>query len=394
MYKLSSIFSQVLKLFSRGEFEKAVKEHQTERHARGFSSWGQFTAMLFCQLGRAHSLREICGGLACCEGQLKHLGVPMAPKRSTLAYANEHRPWELYQTVFEKTLCKCQELVASQGGRKKFRFKNKLMSLDGSIIDLSVNMFDWAKYRRTKGAIKLHLLLDHDGYLPSFAVVTEGKTSEIRVARTLRWESGTILAIDRGYIDYEWFRELTQEEVYFVTRMKEKAVYEVVEELRVPQNSNVVSDQIICFPRLAREGEAPVLFRRVEIWNEKKQQTLVFLSNLLAFGATTIAAIFKDRWQVELFFKALKQTLKIKTFVGTSANAVRTQVWTALIAMLVLKYLQLKSTFNWSLSNLAALLRQQMFFYRDLWGWLDDPFQAPPVLVGHHDDAQQLAITW
>jgi len=394
MYKLSSIFSQVLKLFSRGEFEKAVKEHQTERHARGFSSWGQFTAMLFCQLGRAHSLREICGGLACCEGQLKHLGVPMAPKRSTLAYANEHRPWELYQTVFEKTLCKCQELVASQGGRKKFRFKNKLMSLDGSIIDLSVNMFDWAKYRRTKGAIKLHLLLDHDGYLPSFAVVTEGKTSEIRVARTLRWESGTILAIDRGYIDYEWFRELTQEEVYFVTRMKEKAVYEVVEELRVPQNSNVVSDQIICFPRLAREGEAPVLFRRVEIWNEKKQQTLVFLSNLLAFGATTIAAIFKDRWQVELFFKALKQTLKIKTFVGTSANAVRTQIWTALIAMLVLKYLQLKSTFNWSLSNLAALLRQQMFFYRDLWGWLDDPFQAPPALVGHHDDAQQLAITW
>jgi hypothetical protein len=223
---------------------------------------------------------------------LKHLGVPMAPKRSTLAYANEHRPWELYQTVFEKTLCKCQELVASQGGRKKFRFKNKLMSLDGSIIDLSVNMFDWAKYRRTKGAIKLHLLLDHDGYLPSFAVVTEGKTSEIRVARTLRWESGTILAIDRGYIDYEWFRELTQEEVYFVTRMKEKAVYEVVEELRVPQNSNVVSDQIICFPRLAREGKAPVLFRRVEIWNEEKQQTLVFLSNLLAFGATTIAAIF------------------------------------------------------------------------------------------------------
>ena len=166
MYKVCSIFSQVLKLFSRGEFEKAVKEHKAERHARGFTSWGQFMAMLFCQLGRAHSLREICGGLACCEGQLKHLGVPVAPKKSTLAYANEHRPWELYQTVFEQTLFKCQELVASQGGRKKFRFKNKLMSLDGSIIDLSVSMFDWAKFRRTKGAIKLHLLLDHDGYPP------------------------------------------------------------------------------------------------------------------------------------------------------------------------------------------------------------------------------------
>jgi hypothetical protein len=394
MNRVCSIFSQVLKLFSRGDFEKAVKAHKAERHARGFTSWGQFMAMLFCQLGRAHSLREICGGLACCEGQLKHLGVPVAPKRSTLAYANEHRPWELYQTVFEQTLFKCQELVQRQGGRKKFRFKNKLLSLDGSIIDLSVSMFDWARYRTTKGAIKLHLLLDHDGYLPSFAVVTEGKTSEIKVARTLRFDPGTILAIDRGYIDYEWFRELTGQGVYFVTRMKEKAVYVVQEDCQVPQNSNVVSDQIISFPRLAREGEEPVLFRRVEIRDEEKDETIVFLSNLLAFGTTTIAAIYKDRWQVELFFKALKQTLKIKTFVGTSANAVKTQVWTALITMLVLKYLQLKSTFSWSLSTLAALLRQQLFFYRDLYVWLDDPFQSPPALAGVHDDAQQLAITW
>ena len=276
MNRVCSIFSQVLQLFSRGEFEKAVKEHKAERHARGFTSWGQFMAMLFCQLGRAHSLREICGGLACCEGQLKHLGVPVAPKKSTLAYANEHRPWELYQAVFEQTLGKCQELVRSLGGRKKFRFKNNLLSLDGSIIDLSVSMFDWAKFRRTKGAIKLHLLLDHDGYLPSFAVVTEGKTSEIKVARTLRFDAGTILAIDRGYVDYEWFRELTREEVYFVTRMKENAVYEVKRELKEPQNSNVVSDQIVSFPRLAREGEEPVLFRRVVILDAEKQETIVF----------------------------------------------------------------------------------------------------------------------
>src|ERR1700692_241659 len=215
MYKVCSIFWQVLRLFARGEFEKAVKEHKAERHARGFTSWGQFMAMLFCQLGRAHSLREICGGRACCEGQLKHLGVPVAPKKSTLAYANVHRPWQLYQAVFEQTLSKCRELVASQGGRKKkFRFKNKLMSLDGSIIDLSVSMFDWARFRQTKGAIKLHLLLDHDGYLPSFGVVTEGKTSEIKVARTLRFAPGTILAIGCRYIDSAWFRELTQEEGY------------------------------------------------------------------------------------------------------------------------------------------------------------------------------------
>ena len=392
--QVCSIFSQVLKLFSRGDFEKAVKEHKAERHARGFTSWGQFVAMLFCQVGRAHSLREICGGLACCEGQLKHLGVPVAPKKSTLAYANENRPWELYQTVFQQTLVKCQELVSSQGVRKKFRFKNKLMSLDGSIIDLSMSMFDWAKFRRTKGAIKLHLLLDHDGYLPSFAVVTEGKTSEIKVARTLRFDPGTILAMDRGYNDFEWFLELTQEGVFFVTRMKTNTVYTVVEECEVPANGNVLKDQIISLPALAKAGEEPVLFRRIEYWNEDKSEILVFFSNLLHLAGSTIAAIYKDRWQVELFFKALKQTAKIKTFVGTSANAVRTQVWTALIAMLVLKYLQLKSKFAWSLSTLVALLRQQLFFYRDLWAWLDDPFGAPPALAGVHDDAQQLEITW
>jgi hypothetical protein len=383
-----------LQLFPRAEFERAVKDHKAERHARGFTSWGQLVAMLFCQLGRAHSLREICGGLACCEGKLKHLGIPLAPKKSTLAYANEHRPWELFQTVFTQLFGKCQQLVAAQGGRKKFRFKNKLMSLDGSVIDLSVSLFDWAKFRRTKGAIKLHLLLDHDGYLPSFAVVTEGKKSELKVARTLPFEPGTILAIDRGYIDYEWFAKLTREGVYFVTRMKENAVYQVKAEFQVPQNRNVLKDELLWFPSQVKAGEEPCLFRRVEVWDEEKQESIVFLTNLLAFGTTTIAAIYKDRWQVELFFKALKQSLKIKTFVGTSANAVKTQVWTALIAMLVLKYLQLKSTFGWSLSNLIALLRQQLFVYRDLHQWLDDPFQAPPALAGVHDAQLDLALEW
>ena len=168
MKKFCSIFSQLLQLFPRLEFEQAVKEHRSERGAKGFTSWGQFVAMLFCQLGRAHTLREICGGLASCEGKLKHLGVSEAPKRSTLAYANQNRGWELYQTVFGQLLEKCQSTVAESGWKKKFRFKNKLTSLDSSTIDLCLSLFDWAKFRRTKGAVKLHLLLDHDGYLPIF----------------------------------------------------------------------------------------------------------------------------------------------------------------------------------------------------------------------------------
>jgi hypothetical protein len=394
MNRTSSIFTQLLQLFPRAEFERAVKEHKAERHARGFTSWGQFVAMEFCQLGRAHSLREICGGLASCEGKLRHLGIPDAPNKSTLAYANEHRPWELFQTVFGQLFDKCRTVVGGQRGRKKLRFKNKLTSLDGSVIDLSVSMFDWAKFRRTKGAIKLHLLLDHDGYLPSFAVVTEGKTSELNVARTLTLEPGTILAIDRGYIDYDWFAELTRREVHFVTRMKVNAAYAVKHELEVPQNRNVLRDQLIVFPGQGKSEEERCLFRRIEIWGEEKQEIIVFLTNLLEFGATTIAAIYKDRWQVELFFKALKQNLKIKTFVGTSANAVKTQVWTALIAMLILKYLQLRSTFGWSLSNLVALLRQQLFVYRDLYKWLDSPFEAPPVLEGIHDAQLPLPLGW
>ena len=379
MTQVCSVFSQLLQLFSHGEFARAVKQHSAERNAKGFTCWGQFVAMLFCQVAQLKSLREVCMGLASCEAPLKHLGISETPKKSTLAYANEHRPWELYQTVFHQLLEKCQAEVAARGGRKKFRFKNKLVSLDGSIIDLSASMFDWAKYKRTKGAIKLHLLLDHNGYLPSFAVVTEGKHSEVAVARGLRLEAGTILVIDRGYNDYEWFAEMTAEGVFFVTRMKTSTVYSVEAECEVPASGNVLCDQIISLPALRKAGEEPVLFRRIEYWNEDKREILVFFTNLLHLAAATIAAIYKDRWQVELFFKAPKQTLKVKTFLGTSANAVKTQIWTALIAMLILKFLQVKSTFGWSLSNLAVLLRQQLFIFRDLWAWLNAPLEGPPA---------------
>jgi len=379
MTPVCSVYSQLLQLFSRGQFAKAVGQHQAERNAKGFTCWSQFVAMLFCQVAHLSSLREVCMGLASCESPLKHLGISETPKKSTLAYANANRPWELYQTVFTQLLGKCQAEVASQGGRRKFRFKNKLMSLDGSIIELSVSMFDWAKYRQRKGAIKLHLLLDHDGYLPSFAVVTDGKHSELKVARGLQLEKGTILAIDRGYNDYEWFAEMTRDGVFFVTRMKTNTIFTVEAECAVPERGNVVRDQIVSLPRLEKPDEEPMLFRRVEYWNKDKQEILVFFTNLLHLAASTIAAIYKDRWKVELFFKALKQTLKVKTFLGTSANAVKTQIWTALIAMLILKYLQMKSSFGWSLSNLAALLRQQLFIFRDLWTWLNSPLEGPPA---------------
>jgi hypothetical protein len=384
MNRFCSMFSQILQLFPRSEFELLVRETKAERHARGYSCWSQFVSMMFCQLGRAHSLREICQGLSSCEGKLSHLGIGAAPHRSSLAYANQHRPWELYQKLFFQLLERCHRDAPFN---KKFRFKNKLVSLDSTVIDLCVSVFDWAKFRRTKGAIKLHLLLDHDGYLPCFGVITEGKVHDVKVAWSLSFEPGTVVVDDRGYNDYRLFSKWTEEQVYFVTRMKDNALYTVVEERPVPHNRSVLKDQIIFLSGSTAWGKCPYPLRRVEVWHEEKQRTLVFLTNQFGFGPSTIAASYKERWQIELFFKALKQNLKIKTFVGTSANAVKIQVWTALMAMLILRYLQLKSKFSWSLSNLVALLRMNLFTYRDLWSWLDRPFTtAVQNLVTQHQE--------
>ncbi len=375
MNNFCSIFSQLLQLFPRVEFQHMVKQTHAERHAKGFTCWGQFVAMLFCQLGRAHSLREITGGLRSCEGKLKHLGIT-APSHSTLAYANEHRPWELYQEVFLQLFERCHQQVV---GKKTFRFKNKLISMDSSTIDLCLEMFDWARFRRTKGAIKLHLLLDHDGYLPSFAIITEGNVSDVKVAHQFSFDPGTIVVDDRGYNDYALFGKWTLQGVYFVTRMKENARYEVVGEKDVPQNRNILKDELIEFKDPKAREKCPYPLRGIEVLDPDKKQVLVFLTNNLDLGASTIASIYKDRWQIELFFKALKQNLKIKTFVGTSANAVKIQIWTALIAMLILRFLQLRSKYNWSLSNLVALLRMNLFTHRDLWAWLNKPFEVVPT---------------
>jgi hypothetical protein len=288
----------MLQLISRAGFDGAVRRHQAERHARGFTSWGQFVAMLFCQLGGAKSLREICGGLAASEGKLRHLGLPEAPPRSTLAYANEHRPWQLYEDVFQQVLSQCQGLAATRsGGQRKFRFKHKLISMDATVIDLCASVFDWARFRRTKGAVKLHLMLDHDGFLPCYAVITEGKQHEVRVAQQWPYEPGTLLVMDRGYNDYAWFADLTRQGVYFVTRMKDNADYIVVEERELPCRKGLLRDQVICFYKQARD-EQECYFRRVEFYDEEQDRVLVFVTNHLTLAAATVAGVYKQRWQI------------------------------------------------------------------------------------------------
>jgi Transposase DDE domain/Domain of unknown function (DUF4372) len=371
--RFCSIMNQLLQIFPRNEFQSAVKQTKSERHARGFGSWDHFVAMLFCQLADAQSLREITGGLASCEGRLEQLGVSV-PKRSTLAYANKHRPWELFRDVFYRTSERCR---AELGHKTKFRFKNRLLSIDSSVVTLCLKMFPWATYSRQKGAVKLHFTLDHAGYLPEAMVVTTGAYSELTVLRRRSYARGTILVMDRGFVDFGWFGQLNQNGVVFVTRIKTDTRYEVVERRPVVSGSGVISDEIIRLTSPATRKRYPQTLRLVTIETEQGEQ-LGFLTNQMTLAASTIAEIYKDRWQIEVFFKLIKQNLRIKSFVGTSANAVWTQIWTALIAMLVIRFLQLKARFGWSFSNLVYFLRMNLLVYRDLWDWLQNPFTAPP----------------
>jgi hypothetical protein len=388
MVQAMRLFNQLLQHFPSLEFAALVKKHRAERAAKGFSCRTQLVAMLFCQLAHADSLREICNGLACCLGKLVHLGINVAPNKSTLAYANQHRPAELYEELFYTALGRFRDEKGLGIRKQRFRFKNKLLSLDSTTISLCLEMFPWAKFRRAKGGVKAHVLLDHDDYLPRYVLITEARRSDVKMAGAFPLNPGSIIVMDRGYNDYALFGTWTDEGIHFVTRLKDNAAYEVLEEGPIPANRNIRADQLIRLTGEKAQTDCPSLLRRVAVWDAVNERKIVLLTNLMEFGSTTIAAIYKDRWEIELFFKALKQNLKVKTFVGTSENALRIQIWTALIAILLLKWLHHLSKAKWSLSNLASMLRMNLFTYRDLTAWLDNPFGTPPILP----ESQQLTL--
>jgi len=387
--RFCSIMNQLLQVFPRNEFQEEVTKTKAERHARGFASWDQFVAMLFCQLADAQSLREITGGLASCEGRLEQWGIITPPKRSTLAYANQHRPWELFQNVFYRTLERCRSEL---GNKTKFRFKNPVLSIDSSVVTLCTEIFPWASWSRQKGAVKLHLTLNHAGYLPEALVITTGTYSELTVARRQQYAKGTILVMDRGFVDFGWFRRLDQSGVFFVTRIKSDTRYEVVECRPVISGNKITSDDGIRLTSRWSRSNYPETLRLITLETEGGE-CLQFLTNHMTLSAATIAEIYKDRWQIEVFFKLIKQNLRIKSFVGSSANAVWTQIWTAMIAMLLIKFLQLKSKAAWSFSNLIYFLRMNLLVYRDLWEWLDEPFTSPPQ-TPPPPEASQLDLAW
>lgn len=371
MSKKHTILGQMLQMFSRYEFQKAVQETKTERHSRGFSSWNHFVSMLFGQLSGQDSLRGIEAGLASQSRSLYHFGIRPV-RRSTLAYANEHRTHELFKKTFEWMLSKCQPLAP----RHKFRFHNPLYSLDATVIDLCLSLFNWAKFRTTKGAVKLHVKLNHSGYLPTFVHVTTGKVHEQKVAPLIPLEKGDVVVFDRGFTDFSWYASLLERDIYFVTRLKKNADFKVVERRKTTHLKNISSDQTIELKGFYSSGKCPYRLRRIRSKDPETGKAIVLLTNQMSWSAQTIALVYKDRWHVELFFKALKQQLKVKSFVGTSRNALLSQLWVALIAYLLLSYLKFKSRFSWSLYTLCAILPTNLFSRRNLWDWLNAPFHS------------------
>ncbi|PIW92307.1 MAG: IS4 family transposase [Candidatus Omnitrophica bacterium CG_4_9_14_0_2_um_filter_43_12] len=369
MHHHNTILGQMLQMFPRYEFQKAVSETHTEYHSRGFSSWNHFVAMLFGQLSGQDSLRGIEAGLATQAALLYHAGIKPI-HRSTLSYANEHRSNELFKKIFFAMLSKCQAIAP----RHKFRFKNALYTLDATIIDLCLSLYDWAKFRTTKGAVKLHVKFNHSGYLPTFMVVTTGKVHETQVAPSIPLERGDVAIFDRAYTDFKWYKSLDDKGVFFVTRLKKNAYYKAVEQKDVTSLKNIYSDQIIELKGFYSKQKFPEKLRRIRSKDPETDKIIVILTNNFTWSAATIAKIYKERWQIELFFKCIKQQLKIKSFVGTSKNALLSQLWVALITYLLLSYLKFKSKFNWSLYTLCSILPTNLFSRRNLWDWLNAPF--------------------
>ncbi len=371
MSHYNTVFSQRLKLIPRHEFETLAKQHHSGRSFRTASRWSQFVTLTMAQLSGRNSLRDIIESLSAQAHRLYHLGSATL-SRSNLSRINEDKPYSLYEALFGKLLSRCQGVVPGH----HFRFKHPLYSLDASTIDLCLSVFPWANFRTTKGAIKLHVGLNHAGYLPEFVTVTEGKHQDVTVGRTLDFPKGSIVAIDKGYNDYTWYKQLTDKGIFFVTRLKSNARYRVMSRRAVLKGKGLTSDQTIELTGAQTQKKCPVQLRRIGYKDAQTGKHYIFLTNNFTLSAKTIADIYKARWQVELFFKWVKQNLKIKSFVGTSKNAVMTQIWIALCVYLLLAFLKFQSKLNKSMQQLLRLLQLNLFEKRDLMALLrGDPPQ-------------------
>jgi hypothetical protein len=374
----NSVLSQLLKLLPRHEFERQANRFDGKRRSDALSRWSQFVALAIGQLGGRRSLRDIEATIQSQKHHRYHLGS-QSVSRSAMSRANEKLDYRFYESLFQSLYQRCSSSQRSHG----FHFKNKLFSLDASLIDVSMKVFPWADFNRKKSAFKLHLGLDHDGLIPAFASVTRDKVSDMTQARLLDLPKGSVLVFDKGYNCYRWHNRLTEQGIFFVSRIRGNAKYRVLERHSVNKGSGVTSDQTIEYKALRKDGDKLKPVRRVGYRDPETGKHYVFITNQFSWSAKTIADIYKQRWQVELFFKWIKQNLKIKAFLGTSENAVMTQIMAALCVYLLLAYLKFQSKISKSLQQIIRLLQLNLFARRsmlDLLQPLDEGGLPPPQL--------------
>lgn len=372
-----TLFCQILQQIPRPIFNTIVKKYQTDKHAKGINSWTHLVSMLFCHFAKANSVRDISNGLRSITGNANHLGIQKKiPSRSSVSYINGHRDWQMFREVYFQL----KEYLQKDGKllqRKQFHFiDRKIYMLDSTIINLCLRIFSWATYRNQKGAIKLHTMLDYDGCLPSYVFMTAASQSDVRHSGYMQVPSHSVIVMDRGYQSFKMFWDWTQQDIFFVTRLKEKINYVSIEEKELPSDTsgNILKDEIIEPAEESSRKEYPNKLRRVAVYDAEQKRTIIILTNNFSWTAETVAELYKQRWSIEIFFKELKQNLKIKSFIGTNENAMWIQIWTAMITMLLLRYMKEKAKYVWNLSNLIAFIRINLFVKMDLQLWLDKPF--------------------
>jgi hypothetical protein len=370
-----TLFSQIISKLDRVKFTKLVEEKKADKHQKGYNSWTHLISMLFCQFSRSESVRDISNGLRSATGNLNHIGIEKAPSKSSISYQNKHRNWELFRAYYYQLL----ESLGQQAGFKqvKFRIKSKIFLLDSTTISLCLSLFDWAKYKTAKGAVKMHTLLDYDGNLPAYVNITDGKTADNKGAYNVPLLKGSVIVADRFYNDLHLLNVWDSKGVFFVIRHKENLQYTVIKENELPDNKHqhILKEEIIELKNASSKEKYSKKLPRVAVWDDVNKQVIELITNQMNWTANTIGELYKSRWQIEIFFREIKQLLHIKSFIGTTENAVMIQIWTALITILILKSLKALATFKWHLSNLVAFIRLNLFVKIDLQQWLDKPFE-------------------
>lgn len=373
-----NLFSQIISKIDRNAFKKLVKEKGTDKHQKGYNSWTHMVSMLFCQFSKSQSVRDISNGLRSATGNLNHLGVERAPSKSSVSYQNKHRDWTLFRDFYYHLQIQLSHLAGFK--QTKFRIKSKIFLLDATVISLCLSLFDWAKYKTNKGAVKMHTLLDYDGNLPAYVNITDGKTADNKGAYDIPLLAGSVIVADRFYNDFSLLNVWDSNKVFFVIRHKDNLRFTSIKENMLPddRHQHILKDEIIELTGYQSVKKYPQRLRRIAIWDEENQQTIELITNQTSWTANTISELYKSRWQIEIFFRDIKGLLHIKSFIGTSQNAVMIQIWTALITILILKFLKELAKYGWRLSNLVAFIRLNLFVKIDLKTWLDRPFEHPP----------------